>query len=191
MTTEPSAIVQRAAAVIKEAAEFTPYWVPDKPETHQDPWTNAALALEAQGLLANQDTEELTAAKELDELLKAYGIGHVDSQVLATALAQIGYRKMAPPAPLADPWILLVCSTGNTNLAPTASFNIPEWEAAGWVIVSEWESREAVPSPSKRAILKRAVMIKQGWLPEPSAAVLAYGPSHPDHPEHVHEDCCK
>lgn len=24
-----------------------------------------------------------------------------------------------------------------------------------------------------------------------SPEVLAYGPSHPDHPEHVHEDCCK
>jgi hypothetical protein len=44
--------IQRVAAVIKDAAEHTPYWVADDPSTHQDPWDNAALALEAQGLLA-------------------------------------------------------------------------------------------------------------------------------------------
>jgi hypothetical protein len=150
MTTEPAPHIQRAAAVIKDAAEMTPYWVPADPATHQDPWTNAALALEAQGLLAT------------------------------------------PPAP-AQSWILLVCQTGNTNLMPSAVYRAEQakWDAVGWVIVSEWDSREAMPGDVKRAKLKRQVMIKQGWLPEPSAAVLAAGPGHPDHPEHEHEDCCK
>jgi hypothetical protein len=150
MTTETPAHIQRAAAVIKEAAEFTPYWVPADPATHQDPWTNAAMALEAQGLLA-------------------------------------------PPQPPAQPWILLVCETGNTNLMPSAVYRAEQhkWDAVGWVIVSEWESREAVPRGIERRKLKNAVMIKQGWMAEPSAAVLAAGPSHPDHPDHEHEDCCK
>jgi hypothetical protein len=36
--------VQQMAAIIQNAAEFTPYWT-DDPATHQDPYENAAKAL--------------------------------------------------------------------------------------------------------------------------------------------------
>ncbi len=36
---------ERAAAVIKDAVEFTPYWKANDPTTHQDPYQNAARAV--------------------------------------------------------------------------------------------------------------------------------------------------
>jgi hypothetical protein len=40
--------VQQMAAIIQNAAEFTPYWT-DDPATHQDPYENAAKALLSAG----------------------------------------------------------------------------------------------------------------------------------------------
>ncbi len=36
---------EQLAKVIKDAIEFTPYWVAEKPETHQDSYANAANAV--------------------------------------------------------------------------------------------------------------------------------------------------
>jgi hypothetical protein len=174
MTTEPSAIVQRAAAVIKEAAEFTPYWVADKPETHQDPWTNAAQALEAQGMLIappEQGTDPRVGDKVVlhGEVISRNTIGKwVGVQFPSGGLACINMTDLDPPAP-AQPWILLVCGTGNTNLMPSAVYRRDQakWDAVGWVQVGEWPSRNAVPGQGMRYKLKREVMAKQGWTPCP------------------------
>jgi hypothetical protein len=44
----------------------------------------------------------MSARDELEKCFKAYGIGHVDSRVLADALAQAGYRKPRTVASLEE-----------------------------------------------------------------------------------------
>lgn len=48
--------IQKMAAIIQNAAEFTPYWT-DDPATHQDPYENAALALVDAGYRLVEDSE--------------------------------------------------------------------------------------------------------------------------------------